>query len=146
MREDHLAQVDRYTPLVSGHLRTRFRTERLRFRPALEAVRRPAQEAGRPFDDQAAEALIDDLRQERSEVEQETILGEYIEPLQLQVVCFQLWKNLENHPGKKITNADRQAFGDVDRALESFYEEVIRRVADKSRTSEAPIRYLFGRL
>lgn len=145
MREDYLAEIDRYAPLVPGHLRTRFRIERLRYGPALEAVRQPAKEAGRPFEDQVAEALIDDLRQERSEGSPGTVTGEYIEPVQLQVVCFQLWKNLKSHPGTVITDAQRRIHGDVDRALESFYERTLKDVARRSKTSETSIRRFFTR-
>jgi hypothetical protein len=49
LREDRLAGLDTYAPLLPGQLRTRFRLETLRRREAVDAARKPALAAGRPF-------------------------------------------------------------------------------------------------
>ncbi len=53
-------------------------------------------ELGVDFTESAADRLLDDLRQVR--VQRGTIvteeLGPYVEPVQLQVVCRQLWESL----------------------------------------------------
>ncbi len=143
VREDHIAGLDRFARLLPGRLRTRFRMERLRFEDAITAIRRPAQEAGRPFADGVAEALADNLRQERIAGQEKTIAGEYVESVQLQVVCRQLWENLRDRPGERITQADVDAFGDVDRALEVFYEGIVERVVRETGVSPAQIRRWF---
>ena len=85
MREDHVAELDPYAPLLSRRLRTRFRMERLGPDDALEAVTKPALNAGCPFDAGVAERLVDDLRQikvQSAEVAGETaVLGPYVEPV-----------------------------------------------------------------
>jgi hypothetical protein len=63
-------------------------------------------------------------------------LGETIEPVQLQVVCMQLWDNLRDRPGATITAADVESLARgaglgefVNHALASFYEQTLAAVA-----------------
>src|SRR5512145_222983 len=65
MREDHVAGLDPYAPLLPRRLKARFRMEQLKVDGALEAVKKPAQNAGYPFDNGVAEKLVDDLRRVR---------------------------------------------------------------------------------
>ena len=143
MREDRIAGLDTYAPLLPDRLNTRFRMERLGRRSAVEAIRLPALEAGRPYAENVAEALADNLREERAPGEERNIRGQFVEPVQLQVVCLRLWESLRDRPGSTVTHQDLAAFGDVDQALETFYEDSIRRVARKSRLSERSIRLWF---
>ena len=62
MREDHVAGLDPYAPLLPKRLKTRFRMELLGYDGALEAVKKPAQNAGCAFGTGVAERLVDDLR------------------------------------------------------------------------------------
>ena len=114
MREDHVAGLDPYAALLPRRLRARYRMERLTEEGALEAVAKPALRAGTPFAPGVAERLVDDLRRIKtlpSPVKDGTlrgagegssgVLGPYVEPVQLQVVCQQLWENLPDqmdHP------------------------------------------------
>lgn len=143
MREDHIAGLDRYIPLLPGRLRTRFRMERLRYKDAIDAVRRPAEMAGRPFDPGVAETLVDNLRQQRIAGQETPAPGEYVEPVQLQIVCWQLWENLKKDQEKKITQKDLESCGDVNIALEKFYEDTIAQVAQESDTTPEIIRRWF---
>ena len=68
--------------------------ERMGVDAARDAVRQPAGLGGRPFAPGVAERLVDDLRQVRVTGRQGTIAGQYVEPVQLQVVCYQLWERL----------------------------------------------------
>ena len=97
MREDHVAGLDPYAPLLSKRLRTRFRMEQLAYEGALEAVQKPAARAGCPFAPGVAERLVDALRRIRTALPSpvaerdgmlrgagdggEGILGPYVEPL-----------------------------------------------------------------
>ena len=54
---------------------------------------------------------MDDLRQVARPGQQETRAGQYIEPMQLQVVCYQLWENIKGRPPGPITAADLQEVG-----------------------------------
>jgi len=145
MREDHIAELDSYAPLVRGRFRTRFRLERLSYENAITAVRRPAEIAKKPFDPGVAETLVDNLRQMQSEGQKTTVPGKYVEPVQLQVVCFQLWENLFDRPAETITRAHLEKFGDVNLALENFYESAVERVGEKTGVPQDKIRRWFGK-
>jgi WD40 repeat protein len=145
LREDYIAALDPYAPLLLNRLRARFHMERMSADAALEAIRKPVALAGRPFAPGAAEKLTEDLRQVRVSGQQKTITGQYVEPVQLQVVCYQLWERLQVAGSRSqvgnsdsnlqpsnlepatrfITEADLREAGDVDRALTQFYEETL---------------------
>lgn len=132
MRDDRIAGLERYIPLISGQLRARFHMERLRWEQAVEAIREPAARAGRPFDEGVAEGLATDLCQIRIADQETPITGEFVEPVQLQVVCSQLWENLKDKPGEGITADDTRRCANVNEALESFYQSAIERAARES--------------
>jgi hypothetical protein len=93
MREDFIAQLDPYLSLLPTRFNARYRLDLLDRATAKIAVRKPAEDAGVPFSEAAADRLVDDLRRVRvkrgAAVTEE--LGPYVEPVQLQVVCRQLW-------------------------------------------------------
>ncbi len=99
LREDYVAALDPYAPLLFNRLRARFYMERMGKDAALEAVRRPAELGGRPFAPGVGEQLVDNLRQVRVPGLEATIPGQYVEPVQLQVVCYQLCPVLRGNPG-----------------------------------------------
>ncbi len=96
MREDFIAHLDPYLGLVPRRFAARYRLDLLNVTGARAAARRPAMELGVDFTESAADRLLDDLRRVR--VQRGTIvteeLGPYVEPVQLQVVCRQLWESL----------------------------------------------------
>jgi WD40 repeat protein len=159
MREDHVAGLDPYASSLPRRLKARFRMEQLKADGALEAVKKPAQNAGHPFAYGVAEKLVDDLRRVRvaqGEQTQETVvLGPYIEPVQLQVVCRRLWENLpDREAGDTITAEDVEQFGNVDRALTDFYEDALHQVLDQAKpvgeargwqVRESQLRRWFGK-
>ena len=97
MREDYLGQLETYAGLLPERLQTRFRLARLGEAAALEAVIQPLRLTGRRFAAGVAEKLVDELLQARVESSAGhtvVVTGEYIEPVQLQVVCRNLWDGL----------------------------------------------------
>jgi hypothetical protein len=138
---------------------------------ALEAVRKPAQAGGRPFAAAVAESLVDNLRQIRAELplsrpdadgseespaSQDAVLslskgrvkgalGQFVEPVQLQVVCYQLWENLKARPAGQITQADLQELGNVDQALADFYEQALAKAISATGAVELQLRDWFER-
>lgn len=151
LREDFVAALDPYAAAMTDKLRARFYMERMGVDSALQAVRCPAELGGRPFAPGVAEQLVDNLRQiqdaspgpsspdERAEVAHAetdgrgstlsaTHLGQYLEPVQLQVVCFQLWENLRHLPPAPISFQNLDEAGNVDTALAAFYEDAIHAV------------------
>jgi hypothetical protein len=144
MREDYIAEMDPYESLLPEKLRTRFRLERLRTRPALAAVAEPLgvepwKQLGREFAPGVAEKLVENLREIPSKTDHEgrPVKGEFIEPLQLQVVCQSIWKNLK--PGTKlITEQHLKEYGDINKALTIFYEDCVRRAVAAANEAREP--------
>ncbi len=154
MREDYVAEMDPYASLLPRRLRARFRMQRLDFEGALEAVRMPALKAGVPFDPGVAERLVDDLRRIKTlrvdpaepalKAEEKSVLGPYVEPVQLQVVCSQLWDNLPEQKDQAIQWEEVEEFGDIDRALTDFYESGVARCVEEAGVSERQLRRWVG--
>lgn len=145
MREDYIAQLDPYVTQLPKNLRTRFRLERLRRDAALEAVTRPLKGTVRKFAPGVDQKLVDELMEVRVETEGgRTIVvnGEFVEPVQLQVVCQTLWRGLPPET-ITITEADLKRFGDVDNALSKFYERAIKATVEATGVKEGELRRWF---
>ena len=142
MREDFVPELDPYTATLPHRLQARFQMCRMNAAMAREAIAEPARIGGRPFTPEAVTALVDNLRQIRTD-EGQTAPGEFVEPVQLQVVCYQLWQNLAGRPGAEITPADLQDLGDVDAALSQFYERTMQAVVATTGAAEAEVRQWF---
>jgi ABC-type branched-subunit amino acid transport system substrate-binding protein len=143
-REDFLAQLDPFTLLLPGGLRTRFRLERLNRASALAAVKGPIAETGRTFAAGAAEALIADLLQFQVETDsgnRADVEGEFVEPVQLQVTCRNLWNELPPDVNE-ITTEHLRIFGNVDQVLAEFYDDSVRAAAAASKLPERRLRRL----
>lgn len=127
MREDYIAELDPFELILPERFRTRFRLERLRPKAALSAVTGPLTVSSlsvhREFAPGVAEKLIDSLLEipNKVDVAGNPLKGEFVEPVQLQVVCQSLWDNL-GKSDKQITEAHLKQFGDVTQALTKFFE------------------------
>ena len=65
------------------------------------------------------------------------MLGPYIEPVQLQVVCQPPVGELARTPdGDHITAEDVEQFGNIDRALTDFYESALISLGRPSRDGD----------
>ena len=145
LREDFVAALDPYARILPGRLRARFHMERMGASAARKAVEQPAKGNGRPFAPGVAKILVDNLRQLRTQEEGKVLIGQYIEPVQLQVVCYQLWQNLRGRPPAPITQEDVKELGNVDAALSQFYEQAIANVLEETGVSELVLRNWFDR-
>ena len=151
IREDYIAELTPYAGLLPDQLRSQFRLERLRERAALDAIILPAQSAGRRFDEAAAELLVTRLRGGQASrpatgaaPTPASVLVEFVEPVQLQIVCHRLWANLPDEQ-TDIGTEDVERYGDVALALTEFYESVVEDVVRQTRISELHLRTWFGR-
>ena len=147
MREDFVAGLDPYAPLLPKRLKTRFRMERLGYAGALEAIKQPAARAEVPFAPDVAEQLADDLRHIKAAHfggEDEVVLGPYVEPVQLQVVCSQLWENLPEQDDQRIDAEDVRDYGNVDLALTGFYEHCLQLAGADTGVRERDLRRWFA--
>ena len=150
LREDFVAALDPYIHILPDNLRARFYMQRMSHDAALEAIKKPAERFSRPFAPSVAENLVDNLRQIRvhgsaSRSPDDTQVGQFVEPVQLQVACYQLWENLlkQNQPVGQITQQNLDELGDVDQALAQFYEEAILEVVVRTRVTEIYLRNWF---
>ncbi len=158
MREDYVAELDPYAPLLPRRLRARFRMDLLNLDSALEAIVKPAATQGIRFAPAdaaadrpgAADWLRDELRrikvqrQVGMDMVEEMILGAYIEPVQLQVVCNRLWDSLPDQEDKEIDLEEVRQYGDVDRALVDFYESALADAIRDAGARERDLRHWFS--
>lgn len=157
MREEYIAQLEPFAELLPEKLRPRMHLERLRGNSARNAVVKPFQSRGLSFDPNAADELMSELSEIRvaeGDKFRET-RGEFVEPVQLQVVCQSLWENLppewKNGPNagsdgsRLITTEYIERFGDVDNALACYYDRSVERAAAASegRIGEGELRRWF---
>ncbi len=151
MREDYVASMDAYAPLLPHRLRARFRMRRLGEQGALQAVKQPAQNAGCVYGPGVAERLVADLRQIKvsayatGEEIEKVVLGPEVEPVQLQVICHRLWENLPEQEDHEIQWEEVEEYGDIDRALMDFYEDAVQAAVEKTGVHEREVRRWFGR-
>jgi WD40 repeat protein len=145
IREDCLARLDPFTHLLPEKLRTRFRLEGLRKEPALLAVKKPLEKTDHTFAQGVAERLVEDLLRVRVEAvsgQNVAVEGEFVEPVQLQVVCRTLLHDLPPDISV-ITQKDLQTFGDVTQALSMFYNESITTTVQETGVKEGELRRWF---
>ena len=82
----------------------------------------------------------EDAGPESSEVV--TMMAEYVEPVQLQVVCQTLWEGLRPDE-TEITAEHLKTCGDANRALSAFYERCVYDVAQCHGLREGEVRRWF---
>ncbi len=144
MREDFIAALDPYAYMLPSRLRMRYYMQRLEHDAALEAIKKPVKDL-RPFASGVAETLVDNLARINIKLPDGNLdsqPGQYIEPVQLQVVCYSLWENLKS-TRPYITEEDLKEVGDVNQSLENFYNERVGSVALKMKVDERLIREWF---
>lgn len=147
IREDYLGALTSYTRPIPGRLTATFRLDLLGVSGALQAIRRPARVEKVQFAESAAQKLVDDLRRVQMQLpdgSMEEQLGPYIEPVQLQVVCYRLWQGLDEQH-MEITDDDLATVGNVNQSLANYYANSVKRVAQKTNFDERLIREWFER-
>lgn len=137
MREDHVAEIDEFSHLIPTALATRFRLNLLSRGQAGEAIKGPT--AARPFDERVVARLVDDLATVtvQDDAELQSAVGEFVEPVQLQVVCRRLW---DRHLLKDVEVSDLAGSLAVDEALEQFYADVVARTVAQTGVGERALR------
>ncbi len=147
MREDYIAELDnQYADLMPNRMSVRFRLERLGRDQALQAIIQPLNNTGRQFVNQAEEALVDKLLavQPTGEViSSEAGLEQFVEPVVLQVVCQNLWDELENAGLGNIGLDEVETYAQVNDALLRFYDDCIRETVEATGVNEQRIRDWF---
>jgi WD40 repeat protein len=143
MREDYVAALDPYLAAMPTRFTTRFRLDFLGVEPARDAIQSPARALGVTFTKSAADKLLDDLRSVRVQRPEGPVkeLGPHVEPVQLQVVCRDLWDRVAG--ADQITDDDLAAVGSVDEALAQYYVHQVDAVCEATGVSERAVRTWF---
>lgn len=145
MREDAVGTLESYAALVPDKPQTRFRLELMRRYAALSALRRPLEQIGVSIEQAAAESIVEELLKIQTETAPgsfEFIMGEFIEPAQLQIVAQRLFETLP--PDKKvITRQDIESFPNVEQVISSFYDHVLREIVYQTGIDERRVRDWF---
>ena len=142
IRDEFVGALEPYRKLIPRGFETRFRLDLLGRDEAIKAIVGPTVETPASITPGAAELLVGELckmkvRRGGKLVEEP---GPYVEPVQLQVVCYRLW---ENHHAAGPIGEDlvRGEAGDVDSALADFYAKGVADVLAKvPNLSERRIR------
>ncbi|MCU0413296.1 MAG: tetratricopeptide repeat protein [Ignavibacteriaceae bacterium] len=145
MREDYIAYLDNYISLFPNKMNVRFRLERMKREAAVSAILGPIKKTNIDYAEGAADLLVDELLKVKVTTatgDTITIPGEYIEPVQLQVVCQNLWNNLPEGV-HTITTEYINTFGSVDDALRKFYDEAVNSVSASNQFKEQELRHWF---
>ncbi|MBV7339237.1 AAA family ATPase [Chloroflexi bacterium TSY] len=148
LRAEYVAELDPYARLLPGRLRTRFYMQSLDFEDAIVAITAPAQIGLRPFEQGVAEHLADNLRLIQTRDHGTKIYkGEFIEPLQLQVVCHRLWDILSRQQPATICETDLMSEAEtedltqfVNATLARFYDQIIFTTAHITSVPEVELR------
>ena len=146
LREDYLAPLDPYVRYVPTHMQQRYRIDLLRRDQAREAVVKLAQQGGRHFTAEAVDRLLTDLatvnvQNEAGEFAKQT--GEFVEPLQMQVVCRNLWDRIP--AGADTIGPEHvEQFGNVTAALADYYGSSVQAIAGGDAGLEWTIRQWVG--
>ena len=141
LREDFIAQLEPYLQIFNNDILSRYRLQLLKPTPAVTAVKNPIKETNRRYGLGVAERLVEDLRSINVEHQGITKIapGEFVEPVQLQVVCQTLWARLPNNV--KIIEKDHLLeYGNVNSALEAFYDRIMKGAGKLNNVSEVDIR------
>lgn len=146
IREDFLAELDPYARTLPEHLRTRYRLERLGESAALQAIKDPLANTSRKFAPGVAEGLVKELlimKAVDATGKTAEIEGQYVEPVQLQVVCVTLWSTL----GPDVTEIDKTHLKNfnVSDALSNFYKLAVDATTKETNVSETDLRNWFGK-
>jgi WD40 repeat protein len=144
MREEYVAELEPFAPMLPLRFQKRFRLERLRKQAAKKAVEGPLESTERSYARNVAEGLVNNLLQQQIKYFDGTRAtpGEFVEPVQLQIVCRSLWEDLPETV-KVIDQRAISQFGDVDAALAKYYSKCLAKIAAKTEANEAALRIWF---
>ena len=146
MREDFIAQLDPYASILPHGLHTRYHLDPLSADAAREAVIGPLSNAEKSITPDACTALIEQLlsiKVKDGHGDVVETLGKFVEPVQLQVVCQNMWSGVPDNV-TEINIEQLQSFADVDEALLQFYEKALKTTCRHTKLNEDTLRHWFN--
>ena len=145
MREDYLPALDPYVRPIPTRLANTYRLDFLVVEAARQAIQQPAKGVGVRFSLPAVNKLVNDLRLvqvQQPDGSMDVVPGPYVEPVQLQVVCSNLWSHLPADI-QEITEKEISSIGNVDQSLAEYYAERVASIARQTSVRERDIREWF---
>lgn len=145
IRDEYVALLRGFGYIFPEGLRVWFHLERLRKEAACEAVSKPAEMTpGRSYDPDAVKTLVERLLTVPVRIGEATekIEGEFVEPVQLQIVCSSLWRNLpaDTH---RIESRHIETLSRVDEALMQYYMDSVSQTSKRFGVRKPKIRRWF---
>jgi hypothetical protein len=123
-------------------LRSSMRLSRLGKDDAVEAIEGPLRGSGFSYAEGVTSNLAEDLTRVRMETapgEVVEVPGDSVEPVQLQVVCTELWRALP--PGATVITAEHlRSLGDATAALAHYYNSAVRGTARRAKVDPVFVR------
>ena len=142
VREDHLADMLSLAEAFPVSLRSSMRLPLLGKDEAVEAIEGPLRGSGFCYAEGVATQLAEDLTQVRVEISPGQVVevpGDSVEPVQLQVVCTELWRALP--PGATVITSEHvSSLGDATAALAHYYDDAVRGTARQVRLDSVFVR------
>lgn len=151
IREEFVSRLEPFAHHMPEEFQIRLFLERLRAEQAKQAVRGPFRREGVEFDSEALlDWFIDSLRRQVNAADggpggkskAREYKGEFVEPVQLQVVCHSLAQGISLE-ATRITKGDVELHGNPGRSLMQFYEDAVKSVARDRRIRTARLRNWF---
>jgi hypothetical protein len=142
VREDHLADVLSLAEAFPAPLRSSMRLPQLGKDEAVEAIEGPLRGSGFCYAEGVATQLVEDLTRVRVEISPGEVVevpGDSVEPVQLQVVCTELWRALPPRT-TVITSEHVSSLGDATAALAHYYDNAVRGTARQVRLDSILVR------
>jgi hypothetical protein len=144
VREDFLPALDPYARYIPTLMNHRFRLDLLPVKNACEAMEGIAASGGRTFRQDASESLAKELSKIRLHVggKESWKQGSFVEPVILQVVCVNLWKEL---PADQLEIETRHVptGPNVSQCLANYYAACVNDVS-KTPIQERNVRAWIG--
>lgn len=147
VREEWLADIDEHALRFRNSLAPRLRLRGLRAEQARQAIAGPLEASGSDvrFSPEAIEKMLADLRTvhvEDAAGDLRRLSGDFVEPVQLQVVCSAIWQK-KPEDRREIVVDDLDTFGSVDNVLAEFYDSCIEQVTSGRYEDELFLRNWF---
>lgn len=147
INEDFLSHLEYFATLLPEKLRPRYHLDLLEKEAATLAIRGPIEkvkEKVKNYDEEKIDYKIGELVDNLLKINiadpitglTHSITGEFVEPIQLQVVCYGWWNDLLQ--GTWLSKSV-----DVDRALREFYDNALIDIVVQSNLKEERIRRFF---
>ena len=146
VREDYLGALAPFTRPIPGRFGASYRLNLIEVEGAMQAIQKPARSENVDFVTSAAQKLVDDLRSIQIQLPDGSLQeqpGPYVEPVQLQVVCFRLWNNLSTDE-TTITENHLASIGSVNESLSAYYTDQVGAAEEKFNVPERIIREWFN--